>query len=122
MASIKRRPNGKWRARYRDEAGREHARHFERRVDAQRWLDEVTASVITGVYVDPGAGKVSLGNFYADWADRQVWVDSTRANADLSIASTGLADFPIKSIRKSHGTDARRGDKRGVTLRLQVTQ
>ncbi|GAA0036467.1 site-specific integrase [Brevibacterium metallidurans] len=102
MASIKRRPNGKWRARYRDEAGQEHARHFERKVDAQRWLDEVTASVITGVYVDPGAGKVSLGNFYADWADRQVWVDSTRANADLSIASTGLADFPIKSIRKSH--------------------
>lgn len=102
MASLKKRANGKWRARYRDEAGREHARHFERKVDAQRWLDEVTASVITGVYVDPRAGRVSFGRFYADWSERQVWVDSTRSNADLSIASTDLEDLPLKAIRKSH--------------------
>ncbi|WP_237841927.1 malate:quinone oxidoreductase [Cellulosimicrobium cellulans] len=35
MASIKRRPNGMWRARYRDEADKEHAKHFARKVDAQ---------------------------------------------------------------------------------------
>jgi hypothetical protein len=35
-ASIQKRPNGKWRARYRDAAGREHARHFPRKLDAQR--------------------------------------------------------------------------------------
>ena len=56
MASIKKRDNGKWRARYRDDAGKEHARHFERKVDAQRWLDAVTASVVRGDYVDPRAG------------------------------------------------------------------
>jgi hypothetical protein len=48
MASIKKRDDGVWRARYRDGSGREHARHFARRVDAQRWLDEVTAAVVTG--------------------------------------------------------------------------
>jgi len=37
MGSISRRPDGQWRARYRDEAGKEHARHFSRKVDAQRW-------------------------------------------------------------------------------------
>jgi len=37
--------NGQWRAPYRDEGGREHSRHFTRKVDAQRWLDETTASV-----------------------------------------------------------------------------
>jgi integrase len=52
MASIKRRPDGRWRARYRDEAGKEHARHFDRKVDGQRWLDEVTTSMLTGRYVD----------------------------------------------------------------------
>jgi hypothetical protein len=36
MASITRRDNGKWRARYRDPAGKEHARHFARRVEAPR--------------------------------------------------------------------------------------
>jgi hypothetical protein len=53
MASIKQRPDGTWRARYRDEAGKEHARHFRRKTDAQNWLDEVTASRKTGQYVDP---------------------------------------------------------------------
>ena len=55
MPSIAKRDNGKWRARYRDEGGKEHARHFPRKVDAQRWLDEVTASLVTGQYVDPNA-------------------------------------------------------------------
>jgi hypothetical protein len=49
--SIARRPNGKWRARYRDETGHEHTRHFDRKVDAQ--LDQVTAAVVTGTYADP---------------------------------------------------------------------
>lgn len=53
MASIKKREDGQWRARYRDAAGKEHAKHFARKIDAQRWLDETTAAVVTGQYVDP---------------------------------------------------------------------
>ncbi len=30
MASIAKRPDGQWRARYRDESGREHSKHFRR--------------------------------------------------------------------------------------------
>jgi transposase-like protein len=59
MASVARRPDGQWRARYRDAAGKEHSKHFGRKVDAQRWLDEVTTAVVTGRYVDPGAGRVT---------------------------------------------------------------
>jgi len=51
MASVTKRPNGQWRARYRDSAGNEHARHFARKVDAQAWLDSVTTAVQTGSYV-----------------------------------------------------------------------
>ena len=46
--SIAKRDDGRWRAHYRDAAGKEHARHFARKVDAQRWLDDVTSSVVTG--------------------------------------------------------------------------
>jgi site-specific recombinase XerD len=42
LANIAKRPDGRWRARYRDSAGKEHSRHFKPKVDAQRWLDEVT--------------------------------------------------------------------------------
>lgn len=48
MASIAKRPNSKWRVRYRDPSSKEHARHFERKVDAQAWLDDETVKLVTG--------------------------------------------------------------------------
>jgi hypothetical protein len=60
MASIAKRPDGQWRARYRDAAGKEHSRHFPRKVDAQRWIDVTTASVVTGQYIDPKSAKVTV--------------------------------------------------------------
>lgn len=57
---IKKRADGRWRVRYRDAAGEEHARHFPRKVDGQRWLDEVTTSVVTGMYVDPKTAKTTV--------------------------------------------------------------
>jgi integrase len=102
MASIAKRPNGKWRARYRDEANKEHSRHFDRKVDAQRWLDHVTTSVITGTYVDPKAGNVTLRQFYDDWAKRQVWVSGTVKAMNLAVYSTTFADTPMGKIRPSH--------------------
>lgn len=102
MASIQKRPDGRYRARYRDEAGKEHARHFKRKVDAQRWLDEVTTAVITGNYVDPKAGKVTFGRFYDEWSERQIWVPSTRVNAERVRATIPFNDLPMKAIRRSH--------------------
>ena len=67
MASIARRPDGQWRARYRDSAGREHSRHFPRKIDAQRWLNETTAAVVTGRYVDPKAGLITVEAFAGQW-------------------------------------------------------
>lgn len=36
MASVVKRPEGKWRTRYRNETGKEHASHFARKIDATR--------------------------------------------------------------------------------------
>ena len=102
MSSIKQRVNGQWRARYRDEAGKEHARHFDRKTDAQRWLDEVTASVVTGNYVDPKAGKITFRQFFDQWSVRQVWKPGTTAAMKLAALSTPFADVPMANIRRSH--------------------
>lgn len=72
MANIAKRPDGRWRARYRDSAGAEHSRHFKRKVDAQRWLDEVTTAVTTGMYVDPGRGRITVGAWSRRWLDTKV--------------------------------------------------
>ncbi len=80
MANIAKRPDGRWRARYRDSAGREHSRHFKRKVDAQRWLDEVTTAVTTGMYVDPGRSRITVGEWSRRWLETKVDLKpSTRA-------------------------------------------
>lgn len=69
MASIKKRPDGKYRARYRDEAGKEHAKHFVRKVDAQNWLDGQTAAIVTGTHVDPKTAKTTVAEWCSTWLD-----------------------------------------------------
>ncbi len=102
MASIRKRPDGQWRARYRDDAGKEHARHFGRKVDGQAWLDEVTAARKTGQYVDPQAGRVTFKTFYAEWSQRQVWQSGTVLAMNLAAGSVTFGDLPLNRILKSH--------------------
>jgi integrase len=45
------------------------ARHFERKVDAQRWLDEQTASLVTGNHVAPKTAKTTVGEWCDTWLE-----------------------------------------------------
>jgi integrase len=125
VASIQKRPNGKWRARYRDPDGREVARHFGRKVDAQAWLDEQTAAIITGQYASPRAGRVTLEGFYRPWASRQVWAPSTARTVDVAIRDSGLGSVPLGALRRSHVEAwVKRMDSRGLapsTIAVRVT-
>jgi len=105
MASIKKRDNGMWRARYRDDAGKEHARHFERKVDAQAWLDEQTAKLVSGLHVSPRQARTTVG----EWCD--TWLDGYRGNrastvrqAEVHIARirTAFGDMQLGAVRPSH--------------------
>ncbi len=89
MASVAKRPDGRWRARYRDVGGKEHARHFARKVDAQRWLDEVTAAVVTGAYVDPKTARITV----SDWC--QTWLQgyATKRSSTVRQARTHLVQI-----------------------------
>lgn len=104
MASIAKRPDGGWRARYRDAADKEHARHFARKVDAQRWLDETTAAVVTGRYVDPKAGRITVAAFAEQWRATLVHrpgylriIDNALKNYILPT----LGARPLSSLRRS---------------------
>ncbi|MDO8122559.1 site-specific integrase [Isoptericola sp. b490] len=65
---MSKRPNGKWRARFRDAAGKEHARHFARKADADQWLAAQTTAVVRGDWVDPALSRVTV----AEWS--KVWL------------------------------------------------
>jgi len=61
----------RWRARWRDPAGRQRTRSFARKVDKERFLLGVEDAKLRGAYVDPAAGKVNFG----EWAER--WYKTT---------------------------------------------
>jgi len=93
----------RWRARYVDEDGREHARGFTRKADAQSWLDtEITAKFTTGTYVDPKRGKVTFASYYSEWSARQVWVSGTVHSMNLAANSVTFGSVGMAEIRPSH--------------------
>ena len=98
MASIKKRPNGKWRARYRDSDGDEHARHFARKIDAQQWLDGETVKLKTGTWVEPRAGAVTLREWFEQWSAIQVWEHGTLLAAEQAVTSTPFLNKRLDRI------------------------
>lgn len=94
MASITKRDNGSWRARYRDAIGKEHARHFRRKTDAQAWLDQVNASIVAGSYVDPKTARTTV----AEWADR--WLVGYQAHRKSTVRQ---AEVHLERIRARFG-------------------
>jgi hypothetical protein len=65
--SVSKRPNGRWRARYRDPSKREHARDFRRKLDAERWLASVETAKTRGEWFDPALGRLTFGKWSASW-------------------------------------------------------
>ena len=61
--------DGRWLARWRDPSGRQRKKSFPRKIDAQRWLDQMQADRHRGQYIDPSAGKVRVDTFAPDWLD-----------------------------------------------------
>lgn len=57
----------RWRARYVDDSGQEHTRRFARKRDAEAWLDEVAADLVTGAYVQPAKKKILVQELAEGW-------------------------------------------------------
>src|SRR5690348_14570720 len=84
--NIQRRPDGRWRARYRDGSHRERARHFARKSDAARWLASQEVAMARGEWIDPGLSKMTVGTWIADWVQLQVQLKpTTRVRYEVAI-------------------------------------
>jgi integrase len=94
-----------WRARYRDDGGKEHVRHFDRRVDAQKWLDAVTASLVAGTHVAPKTARMTVG----EWCDTWLEGYATRRPSTVRQARVHIARIKaefggmrLSAVRPSH--------------------
>jgi integrase len=103
MASIDKRPNGRWRARYRERpGGLQRARHFDRKADAERFLARIQSQLLDGSYVDPSAGQTTVAEYAAAWQQSQLHRPTTVAQVEAHLRNHVLpffGDRPLGSIR-----------------------
>ncbi len=94
----------RWRARYVDDDGREHAKGFARKSDAQQWLDtDVTTRFVTGTYVAPAAGRATVGDVYRSWSASQAHIAPKTAQSRRSTWGSRVeekwADVPVADVK-----------------------
>jgi integrase len=71
MSSIGRQPSGRWKARYRDPDKRSRSQTFDRKRDAERFLERLGVDQQRGEWADPQLRRTS----FAEWAE--VWWATT---------------------------------------------
>jgi hypothetical protein len=104
MAHIQKR-NGRWHARWREASGRERATVFDRKLDAERWLDGVRGELVRGTYVDPGAGRELFCEVANRWLSVQVHRPTTAAQVHSNFENHILPAFGDRSIGSVRPTE-----------------
>ena len=92
QVSVTRRPDGRWRARYRDVTGREHAKHFTRKVDAERWVTANKSQRDRGDWIDPTLARVTVSVVAG------TWLKGRKLNQAASVLRESLAHCRPTSV------------------------
>lgn len=94
----------RWRGRYVDDLGTEHAQSFERKADAQMWLDAAMSTLVQGTHVAPRDAKITVQQWCDQWiVGYSIHRDSTVRQARTHIAqiATEFGGLPLGSVRPS---------------------
>lgn len=94
----------RWQARYRDPDNRQHAKMFDRKADAQHWLDSISGDLARGSYVDPSHGRRLFREYATEWQKAQVHRATTAVQVDSHLTNHVLPHLghrPLASIRPS---------------------
>ncbi len=84
----------RWRARYVDDSSEEHTQRFDKKADAQSWLDQATAALEQGTHVSPRDAQRTV----QQWCDE--WIKGYERHRDTTV---DLAKMHIKHINAEFG-------------------
>lgn len=94
----------KWRARYVDDQGNEHAKGFDRKTDAQTWLNAQVSTLVQGTHVAPRDAQLTV----QEWCD--LWIqgygvhrDTTvrQARVHIKLITHEFGKMPLAAVRPS---------------------
>ena len=104
MASVARRPDGRWRARYRDSDGKEHAKHTATKREGIDWIDSEKARHRAGTWVDPKRAKLTVGEWCTEWLRGYSTKRAStvrQAQVHVRVIRDTLGARPLKDLRPS---------------------
>lgn len=94
----------RWQVRYRDPAGESRNRSFDRKVDAERFLVDVSNQLLRGAYIDARGGRMHFAEYANGWLERQSYSGPSRVAVELRIRVHMVPAWgatPLGSIRPS---------------------
>ncbi len=83
MGFVRRTPAGRFRACWRDPAGRQRSKTFRTKKEANAFLAGTESAINHGTYIDPDAGRVRFGDFARRWLEGRE-VEARTAERTLS--------------------------------------
>jgi len=84
VGSVAKRPDGKYRARWRDLDGKEHSKHFTLKRDADKHVAKMEGDKLRGVYVDP-TDRTTVAEYTRRWAAARPHKPRTACRIDSMI-------------------------------------
>jgi integrase len=94
-----------WRVRYRGPDGSQRTQSFERRHDAEKWLNDEMAKLSKGDWTDPGLGRIKFRDWVAIWETTLVHVRARTKILNVGVARNYLiprfGDYRINAITTS---------------------
>lgn len=94
-------PRGGWKVTYRGPDGREHSKTMATKAAAAKWLHEEQEKRRRGAWVDPRAGRITFGDWWARWFEAAELRRTTRSLYQYLARSFLLPEFgsvPLASI------------------------
>lgn len=103
---VRKRSATEWIATYYDPDGRRRAKSFRRKLDADNFLAGQTVKVLTGEWIDPKAGRITVGTYARTWLDSHLIRDSTMVIYERYLrymldGQPALRNVPIGDLRTS---------------------
>jgi len=93
----------RWRARYVDDQGQEHAKGFSRKSDAQGWLNQQVSDQVTGTWTHPALGAVTFGAIGEKWLSTKAHRSAKTVAGYRSLLDTIVLprwkDVPLREVR-----------------------
>lgn len=125
MSVIRKKPSGRYEARYRDPNGRLRGKTFSTKREAQQFLARTGTAIVDQAWRDPALGKVRLSEYTTWWLDnrpdlrprtRSLYSDLLRLHITPALGQCRFDGLNTATVREWHAGMLRKGKPGAITV------